>query len=56
MAREAKKNQELFLKNFGIDIQIPTFFVIDSILWFKNPDYIFKIVKYVLPDVRYKTI
>lgn len=49
MARAAKYNQKLFLDNFGIDIEIPTFFVIDSFLWFKNPDYVFKVVKYVLP-------
>ena len=55
-ARSAKFNKELYLENFGVDLQIPTFFVIDSHLWQKDPNYIFKFVKYVLPSKNYKTI
>lgn len=49
-ARWADQNQKLFLDNFGIDVKIPTFFVIDSILWPQNCNYIFQLVKYVFPN------
>lgn len=40
-ARWAKDNQQLFLDNFGIDIKIPTFFVINAELWPRNSNYMF---------------
>lgn len=40
-ARKAEDNQKLYLENFGVDFEIPTFFVLDSYLWKKNPDYMF---------------
>lgn len=55
-ARQAKDNQKLFLQNYGIDVHIPTFFVIDSRIWPSNPDYIFSLIKYVLPERQSKTI
>lgn len=32
-ARQANFNQKLYLENFGVDVQIPSFFVIDAHLW-----------------------
>ena len=49
-ARKAKDNLKLFLDNFGINFEIPTYFVVDAGLWRKNPDYMFKFVKYVFPN------
>ena len=55
-AREAQQNQELYLENFGIDVEIPYFVVLDAFIWAKDSQYIFKIVKYILPETKYKTI
>ena len=30
--------------------------MLDAYIWAKDPQYIFKIVKYILPDTKYKTI
>ena len=32
-ARLANFNKKLYLENFGVDVQIPSFFVIDAHLW-----------------------
>ena len=40
-ARESNYNQELYLRNFGVNIEVPYFVVLDAYIWAKDPQYIF---------------
>jgi len=38
------------LKSYSVNFEIPSFYVLESVIWFKNPDYILQMVKYVIPE------
>lgn len=48
--RTAEHNKEQYLKSYSVGFEIPSFYVLESTIWFKNPDYILQMVKYVIPE------
>ena len=48
--RSAEMNQKLYLQKYGINIDLPSMYVLDAQINNKFPDHMFELVKTVLPE------
>ena len=55
-ARDQSENKETFRKNYGVEIKLPSVYVIDAEIYPDNFNYILKIVKYQTPKTEQMVI
>lgn len=48
-AKDQSQNKETFRKNYGIEIKVPTVYVLDAKIYPNDFNYVVKIVKYAIP-------
>jgi len=48
--RTAEHNKQQYLQSYSIGFPIPSFYVLESTIWTKNPDYVLQLVKVVIPN------
>ncbi len=51
-ARDQSENKETFRKNYGVEIKLPSVYVIDAKIYPDNFHYVVKIVKYLIPKTN----
>ena len=50
--RTAHFNKMMYLKSFGVRFELPTAHVIGSAVFARQPNYIYQVIKYILPSER----
>ena len=48
--RTAEDNKKQYLDSYSVGFPIPSFYVLESTIWTKNPAYVIQLVKIVIPD------
>ena len=48
-AKDQSTNENIFRRNYGIEKQLPGYYIIDAKIYPKNLDYVVRIVKYTIP-------
>ena len=48
--RSAKENKQLYMDTYAIKFRIPVLYVIESLIYSQDPQYVVQLVKYVLPE------
>lgn len=49
-AQNQDSNKNVFRRNYGVESQLPGFYIIDAKIYPTNLDYVLRVVKYVSPN------
>ena len=49
-AKDQNANKNIFRRNYGLEVQYPGFYILDSKVYPKDIDWVVKVVKFVAPN------